>query len=59
MPHLRQILGALDVTILSAQVAVGRAHEAFEADGALKEPHIRAVDTLMTRLVDVTQRLQV
>ena len=58
LPHLRQILGALDVTILSAQVAVGRAHEAFEADGSLKEPHIKALDALMTRLVDVTRRLQ-
>ncbi len=57
LPHLRQILGTLNVTVLSEQVAVGRAHEAFEADGALRAPHLSAVERLMTRLVDVTRRL--
>lgn len=57
LPHLRQILGTLGVTVLSEQVAVGRAHEAFEPDGALKAPHAGAVDKLMARLADVTARL--
>jgi NAD(P)H-dependent FMN reductase len=57
LPHLRQILGTLNVTVLSEQVAVGRAHEAFEADGALKAPHLSAVERVMARLVDVTRRL--
>lgn len=57
LPHLRQILGTLNVTVLSEQLAVGRAHEAFEADGSLKAPHAAALDNLMARLVDVTCRL--
>jgi NAD(P)H-dependent FMN reductase len=57
LPHLRQILGTLGVTVLNEQVAVGRAHEAFESDGSLKEPHARLVDAAMVRLVDVTRRL--
>jgi NAD(P)H-dependent FMN reductase len=57
LPHLRQILGTLNVTVLSEQVSVGRAHEAFEADGTLKTPHAQTVEKLMARLVDVARRL--
>lgn len=58
LPHLRQILGALGVTVLNEQVAVGHAQEAFEGDESLKEPHAKLVDAAMARLVDVTRRLR-
>jgi NAD(P)H-dependent FMN reductase len=37
LPHLRQILATLGVTVLGTQVAVPRAHEAFGADGRLAD----------------------
>jgi NAD(P)H-dependent FMN reductase len=38
LPHLRQILTALGVLVLPRQLALGRAHEAFAADGSFKDP---------------------
>ena len=35
--HLRMMLGNIHVLVLPAQVAVPRAHEAFNVDGALKD----------------------
>ncbi|WP_421656325.1 NADPH-dependent FMN reductase [Leptothermofonsia sp. ETS-13] len=35
--HLRAILGNIKVLVLPDQVAVGKAHEAFNPDGSLKE----------------------
>lgn len=35
--HVRAILGNIGVTVLPDQVAVGKAHEAFSADGALSD----------------------
>ena len=43
---------------LNEQVAVGRAHDAFEGDGSLKEPPAKWVGAAMARLVDVTRRLR-
>jgi NAD(P)H-dependent FMN reductase len=37
LPHLRQILSALGVTVLGTQVVLPRAHEAFDAEGKLRE----------------------
>jgi chromate reductase len=37
LPHLRQILASLGVTVLGAQVSIPRADHAFAADGALTD----------------------
>lgn len=36
--HLRSILGNIGITVLPDQVAVGAAHEAINAEGALSDP---------------------
>lgn len=36
--HVRSILGNIGVTVLPDQLAVSQAHEAFDDDGALKDP---------------------
>ncbi len=56
--HLRQILMTLNVLVLSEQLAVPRAHEAFADDGSLKDPRQQAtLSGIARRLVDVTARL--
>jgi chromate reductase len=35
--HLRAILGNLGITVLPDQIAIGKAHEAFSADGSLAD----------------------
>lgn len=40
LPHLRQILSALGVTVLGAQVPVPRAHEAFATDGSIADERV-------------------
>jgi NAD(P)H-dependent FMN reductase len=56
--HLRQILMTLNVLVLSEQLAVSRAHEAFADDGSLKDPRQQAtLAGIGRRLVDVTARL--
>jgi NAD(P)H-dependent FMN reductase len=58
LAHLRQILMALNVLVLSEQFALPRAHEAFDAAGELREPrHRAAVAGVARRLVEVTARL--
>lgn len=42
LPHLRQILQTLRVLALPEQFLLPRAHEAFDAGGALKDPKQRA-----------------
>ena len=60
LPHLRQILSTLGVTVLPTQVAVPRAHEAFDVSGALKDERVaRAVKALATSLVETTRKLAV
>jgi chromate reductase len=57
--HVRQVLQALGVLVLSEQVAVGRAHEQFDASGALTDARLRASITgLAQRLVSVCGRLK-
>jgi NAD(P)H-dependent FMN reductase len=40
LPHLRQVLAGLGVTVLGTQVAVPKAHEAFAADGSLSDERV-------------------
>src|SRR5271155_4219405 len=40
--HVRSILGNIGVIILPDQIAVAQAHEAFHADGSLKDPKQQA-----------------
>jgi NAD(P)H-dependent FMN reductase len=56
--HLRQILQALNVLVLSEQLAVPRAHELLEPPGVLKDVRLDAsLRGLVDRLVDVTRRM--
>lgn len=58
MVHLRQVLQALGVLVLSEQVAVGRANEQFDTAGNLGDPRIQASLTgLVQRLVTVGSAL--
>jgi NAD(P)H-dependent FMN reductase len=40
LPHLRQVLAGLGVTVVGAQVALPKAHEAFAADGTLADERV-------------------
>ena len=40
LPHLRQVLAGLGVTVVGAQVVVPKAHEAFAADGSLADERV-------------------
>jgi chromate reductase, NAD(P)H dehydrogenase (quinone) len=55
---VRSILGNIGVLVIPDQVAVPKAHEAFNNDGSLRDPkqhdHIKA---LSARLVDIARRL--
>jgi NAD(P)H-dependent FMN reductase len=56
--HLRAILQTLNVQVISEQFALGRAHEAFDESGKLKDVKQQAIlSGTMQRLVDVTARL--
>jgi NAD(P)H-dependent FMN reductase len=56
--HLRAILQALDVLVVSEQFALARAHEAFAPDGSLRDPRAVALVTgVVRRLIEVTARL--
>jgi NAD(P)H-dependent FMN reductase len=56
--HLRQSLQSLGVLVLSEQLAVSRAHEQFNAAGALTDAKLQASVTGLTqRLVRVAGRL--
>lgn len=59
LPHLRQILSSLGVTVLGAQVALARAHEAFDERGALRDAALqRSVDALARAVVEMAGRLK-
>ena len=59
MPHLRQILSGLGVTVIGTQVGLARAHEAFDENGALKDPRVaKSVDALGASLVEITRKLK-
>ncbi len=55
--HLRAILGNIGVIVLPDQLAVPRAFEAFQEDGALRDPKMQAaVEELGRNLAGVTAR---
>jgi NAD(P)H-dependent FMN reductase len=59
LPHLRQILATLGVTVLGAQVAVPRAHEAFAADGSLADERVaKSLRSLAEAVTQAAQRLR-
>jgi NAD(P)H-dependent FMN reductase len=59
LPHLRQILSSLGVTVLGAQVSIVRAGDAFAPDGALKdEREDRLVAMLARAVVDTASKLR-
>ncbi len=56
--HLRAILETLGVVVLPGQFALGRAHEAFDTDGSLKDPKQPAiVASLCAKLVHASAAL--
>jgi NAD(P)H-dependent FMN reductase len=56
--HLRAILSSLDVLVIPEQFALGKANEAFDGAGALKDPKQAAsVKRVVERLWSVTKRL--
>lgn len=56
--HLRAILGNIGVIVLPDQLAVARAHEAFQPDGTLANPKQRAaVEALGATLAGVSAKL--
>lgn len=59
LPHLRQILSSLGVTVLGAQVSIARADEAFRPDGELVDAHADAlVAKLAKAVVETASRLR-
>ncbi|MBL0143053.1 MAG: NAD(P)H-dependent oxidoreductase [Betaproteobacteria bacterium] len=58
LPHLRQVLSALGVIVLGAQVAVPKAHEVFAADGAIADERVaRNVRALAAAVAEATSKL--
>lgn len=58
LPHLRQILSGLSVTVLGPQVVVPKANEAFDDAGALRDEHIaQNVKNHVTALVDTARKI--
>src|SRR6266480_3833035 len=57
--HVRAILGNINVLVLPDQIAVSKAHEAFNPDGSLKDPKQQAaVEKLGQRLAEMLRKLQ-
>lgn len=58
LPHLRQILSVLGVTVLGTQAAVPRADKVFDEAGAIRDERVvRAVQSLATALVEMARKL--
>lgn len=58
LPHLREILSALGVTVLGPVVGLQRAHEAFDEAGALRDKRVDdSVKKLAAALVETTEKL--
>ena len=58
LPHLRQSLAGLGVTVLGNQVAVAHADEAFDESGALRDERTaKAVRGLAASLVEISKKL--
>ncbi|MGZ5032883.1 MAG: NADPH-dependent FMN reductase [Usitatibacter sp.] len=59
LPHLRQSLSGLGVTVLGAQVALIRADQAFDEAGALKDEHVaKSVQGLARAVVEMAGKLK-
>lgn len=59
LPHLRQVLAGLGVTVIGAQVAVPKAHEAFAADGSLADERVaKQVRALADSVAGLAARLK-
>lgn len=59
LPHLRQSLAGLGVTVLGTQVALMRANQAFDEAGALKdEQAAKSVEGLAKALVEMAGKLK-
>ena len=59
LPHLRQILASLGVTVVPSQIALQHADHAFEPDGRLKDPKVLDhVRKLAAALVDMAGKLR-
>ena len=57
--HVRAILGNIQVIVLPEQIAVARAHEAFNADGSLKDAKQQAgVEGLGAGLAEFLKKLK-
>ncbi len=57
LPHLRQVLSALGVTVLGSQVAVPKADDAFGADGSIADERVaRSVRALAAAVADLARR---
>src|SRR5262249_13092884 len=58
--HVRAILGNIGVLVLPDQVAVPKAHEAFQPDGNLKDANMQAsIERLASTLAAVLSKLNV
>ena len=59
LPHLRQILAGLGVTVVGAQVAVPKAPQAFAADGSLADERVaKQVRALAEAVTGLAARLR-
>jgi NAD(P)H-dependent FMN reductase len=57
--HVRAILGNIKVLVIPEQVAITKAHEAFEADGRLKDAQQqKTVEQIGAKVASVIARLQ-
>ena len=58
LPHLRQSLAGLGVTVLGNQFALARADEAFDEAGALRDERaVKSAQALAASLVEATAKL--
>jgi NAD(P)H-dependent FMN reductase len=56
--HVRAILGNIQVLVLPDQVAVPKAHEAFQEDGSLKDPNQQAaIEGLGRKLAETLAKI--
>jgi len=59
MMAVRSILGNIGALVIPEQLALSRAHEAFEADGSLKDPKRKAgVEKVVAALVKILAKLE-
>jgi chromate reductase, NAD(P)H dehydrogenase (quinone) len=58
LPELRRVLSGLGVMVISPQIALGRANEAFDEAGELTNPHTsKDLDNAVAELLTVTRKL--